>query len=466
MKKIFVLFIVCFTLVANTISITQAKPLEPLNMSNVIEDQIVRTDFFDICEAYEISQNELEHMTTMNILDKVLDFPYLGLFLYAYDNVEIGLIAMKEQYSVYKVLSERDDLQLALYSKYNELSEQRENPFISQQMINELDENLLVISILQDQNYSGFSTFAVQEVPFDINYSFAKNTYTPRNSAVALHAAERNLNNTEQSLISEAIETLPYSITMLSLPSSKYNCHSYAWITDNDRTYYWMNDPTKFMTDGSYVLESSPSIGSRVYYQPVNVNGMLFGNHSALVTQSASNVGDFVVQSKWGKWGLYEHKIKDCNYYYNNNYVKFYDTPIRIGIKAFQRYINANLPSQYLGTPLVIDGNFGPASNLAAVKLLQYWLNRTYNAGLTIDGGFGNLTYNACVTLAQGDSGMGVYILQGLLYGNGYNPNGFDGSFGVNGGTGCLNAVKAFQSANGLTVDGRAGKNTFRALCT
>ena len=52
-----------------------------------------------------------------------------------------------------------------------------------------------------------------------------------------------------------------------------------------------------------------------------------------------------------------------------------------------------------------------------------------------------------------------------MLYGNGYNPNGFDGSFGVNGGTGCLNAVKDFQRDNGLTVDGRAVKNTFRELC-
>lgn len=164
----------------------------------------------------------------------------------------------------------------------------------------------------------------------------------------------------------------------------------------------------------------------------------------------------------------YSNEASDSYYYSNGtiNNVRFYDTPIRIGIKAFQRYINSNLPSQYLGTALVIDGNFGPASKVASIKLLQYWLNQTYNAGLTIDGSFGNKTYNACVTLAQGDSGMGVYILQGLLYAKGYNPKGFDGSFGVNGGTGCLNAVKSFQSANNLTVDGRAGRNTFRALCS
>lgn len=160
-------------------------------------------------------------------------------------------------------------------------------------------------------------------------------------------------------------------------------------------------------------------------------------------------------------------------YDYYNRYVTFknysmYQTSNSItveNVKAFQRYINANLPAQYLGTALTVDGSFGPASKTAAIKLIQYWLNTTYNAGLTIDGSFGPATVNAFRSVVYGNQGMGVYILQGLLYAKGYNPKGFDGSFGVNGGKGCLYAVKYFQSDNNLSVDGRAGGTTFYTLC-
>ena len=89
------------------------------------------------------------------------------------------------------------------------------------------------------------------------------------------------------------------------------------------------------------------------------------------------------------------------------------------GVKAFQRYINQNLPAQYLGTPLAVDGGCGPATKTATIKLLQYWLNTEYNEKLEIDGGFGPLTRDALsgVTLYPGQSsGMGVYLLQGVLY--------------------------------------------------
>jgi peptidoglycan hydrolase-like protein with peptidoglycan-binding domain len=53
-----------------------------------------------------------------------------------------------------------------------------------------------------------------------------------------------------------------------------------------------------------------------------------------------------------------------------------------------------------------------------------------------------------------------VYVLQGLLYAAGYDPGGLDGTFGTN----TLAAVKKFQAAKGLTVDGEAGADTFGAL--
>lgn len=63
-------------------------------------------------------------------------------------------------------------------------------------------------------------------------------------------------------------------------------------------------------------------------------------------------------------------------------------------------------------------------------------------------------------TLRKGDKGTQVKVLQWLLNENGYNAGAVDGIFG----SGTQAAVKAFQKAKGLAVDGVVGKNTWTKL--
>lgn len=63
-------------------------------------------------------------------------------------------------------------------------------------------------------------------------------------------------------------------------------------------------------------------------------------------------------------------------------------------------------------------------------------------------------------TLRNGNSGTQVKVLQWLLNEGGYNAGTADGIFGGN----TLKAVKAYQKAKGLTVDGIVGKNTWAKL--
>lgn len=62
--------------------------------------------------------------------------------------------------------------------------------------------------------------------------------------------------------------------------------------------------------------------------------------------------------------------------------------------------------------------------------------------------------------LKIGSSGPEVQALQQRLKDLGFDPNGIDGSFG----RGTETAVRAFQKANGLGVDGKVGPNTLAAL--
>ena len=120
----------------------------------------------------------------------------------------------------------------------------------------------------------------------------------------------------------------------------------------------------------------------------------------------------------------------------------------------------------------VPDGVFGEETRSALIEFQQ-------NNGLTADGNAGAATLkklagsckaatrvtptpapSGIVTLREGDSGENVYILQARLFELGYYSGRIDGRYTAE----TTDAVKAFQRANGLAVDGIAGRGTQRAL--
>lgn len=123
-------------------------------------------------------------------------------------------------------------------------------------------------------------------------------------------------------------------------------------------------------------------------------------------------------------------------------------------IKNIQRTLN-----ERYGAGLNVDGIWGPASRKALIRAYQIELDLTYGAGLATDGIWGPKTEAAVRNVRQGDRGNIVWLLQAALYVKGYRTTP-DGIFGNNTAT----QLKAFQTANGLTADGIAGKNTWSKL--
>jgi len=113
--------------------------------------------------------------------------------------------------------------------------------------------------------------------------------------------------------------------------------------------------------------------------------------------------------------------------------------------------------------PHPIDGISGPWTQGAV---------RTFQAqhGLTVDGIAGPRTRAELGRRGKprlgkrvmhvGQRGWDVAALQFLLHGRGFEPGGFDGGFGPN----TRDAVRRFQSAAQIGVDGVAGPMTIRAL--
>lgn len=109
-----------------------------------------------------------------------------------------------------------------------------------------------------------------------------------------------------------------------------------------------------------------------------------------------------------------------------------------------------------------VDGSYG-AGTTAAVKTFQQLSN------LTVDGVAGPATQRALYgtsssisysSLKEGDNGTAVTNLQYTLYELGYYDGTVDGVFGSS----TADAVRAFQTRNGLTVDGKAGSKTLEKM--
>jgi RHS repeat-associated protein len=126
---------------------------------------------------------------------------------------------------------------------------------------------------------------------------------------------------------------------------------------------------------------------------------------------------------------------------------------------------------------LVEDGIFGPKTEGAVISFQKL-------AGIAVDGVAGKQTYSSLLTygkssggsgsssgnekienwmgqlLRRGDSGPMVRDLQEMLTKAGYSPGTIDGVFGDN----TYNAVRRFQEAKNLKVDGLAGRQTYSSL--
>jgi peptidoglycan hydrolase-like protein with peptidoglycan-binding domain len=111
-----------------------------------------------------------------------------------------------------------------------------------------------------------------------------------------------------------------------------------------------------------------------------------------------------------------------------------------------------------------IDGDFGAGTTNAVLKFQKA-------NGLVPDGIVGSSSWaklragilipsQGLPTLLPGSKGAAVSQAQQLLKDKGYYQGRIDGDFGV----GTRDAIAAFQRANGLTIDGKVGEQTWKKL--
>ena len=128
---------------------------------------------------------------------------------------------------------------------------------------------------------------------------------------------------------------------LIGLPTTQYNCHSYAWYSQNSETnHYWMPYPTEYYLDYSYYEVYAPQVGDIICYfdnngTPNNTaddenlhSGIVESINDVQVNNICGNSSLVNVISKWGAHGLFSHRGDYCPYTSTFNgdadYVKYY----------------------------------------------------------------------------------------------------------------------------------------------
>lgn len=122
----------------------------------------------------------------------------------------------------------------------------------------------------------------------------------------------------------------------ISNASYKYSSHSYTFYSQRvDLNHYWIPNPSLYINDGSYIEVSYTNVQPRdriVYYNSNNEivhSGVVRGTTGQTPNGVCGYANTVWVQSKWGYYGLYEHRGDQCPYTSlisggTATYVKFY----------------------------------------------------------------------------------------------------------------------------------------------
>lgn len=132
---------------------------------------------------------------------------------------------------------------------------------------------------------------------------------TPRGTRVSSAIDKSGIslyNSIQKDLYHYQIQQSYPGVTLVSHANPRYNCHTYAWHSTSTSNVYWIDNPSIYMSDGSYSKRASPAVGNKVYYNN--------GTHSAIVYSVGSGTTSLVYISKFGSNGVYRSAASDTPY--------------------------------------------------------------------------------------------------------------------------------------------------------
>jgi len=291
-------------------------------------------------EACQIPEDVLNSMTTEALALTVVDYPYLS-DIFVFNNPQEGLEYIRMNFNGLDTLLKRKDGAQTLLKMYKKTKAKHqvdkddykafierlkiESLLIRKEMKNQIkderiDTDEVYQSMIMGAAYSVGSGYSKDGAKYS-----PKTITTPNGSEVSAFSVLifDAFSYTDLQAYKDNIESRYPSTTFISDATQNYNCHSYAWYSQNSSTNkIWLNDPSMFWQDGSYEMTIRPTVSNRVYYYTDHsaiVKGTLYYPGSTNVDPTKINV-----ISKWGHECLIEHTIDASPYYFPSVGLRYY----------------------------------------------------------------------------------------------------------------------------------------------
>lgn len=228
--------------------------------------------------------------------DSILYDKYISLYKGPYEkNVDVEIYKIELLLRIPELCDNLSKLQIELFNNYS-------NPYVSSDIsLRTTDSNII---------YTPNGTPVKYVTTFDCILT--------EEEKAEHHDEVKNLYNlTDDDLI--------YDATL------KFNCHSYAWYSQNLANSIWLNHPDSYINDYSYEETDLAQenyilcyIARGIHYKDSVIIPEYgeYVSHSALITNvglgfdinDISSLSELEVKSKWGDYGLYNHTADNCPY--------------------------------------------------------------------------------------------------------------------------------------------------------
>lgn len=296
----------------------------------------------DMIAATQVPEEILHKMTTSALIKTMLYNPFILGFQYSNDSF-YAFEMLEKNFNVFEELQTRVDYKEELIKLYGDVELATSDELANSQVVDrfldtfnlevliayELSKNDAAVQIYAQDNeisdietihnqkqevrsqeedvYSthtdGFVWFSANsngQLTNDSEISILATTtatvLTPKQTKVTVKKYDE-LTNAEITAINSRTDRSYPNATRTYTATKRFNCHSYAWYSQSTSTNkYWMDNPSAYWTDGSYV-SSSAAAGRKVRY--------MSGQHSAIMYRYTS--GEIYYVSKWGQAGVYKH---------------------------------------------------------------------------------------------------------------------------------------------------------------
>ena len=241
-------------------------------------------------QACAVDESLMCSMTTQALLETVINYP-LFANIYAFNSIEDGLASVSSYFQGIELLLQRKDLDSCIQYAL------QTSPYAASTQDDILRDSYL--HILKDYKNGALrspkiSTPGGSTLEVYYNLTWADHGFT-KSQAQAAH--------------NRYLAIYPNNVEVSGI-SPSYNCHSYAWYNASANNC-WINDPTPYMSDGSYTKQAGAAKGYKAAW-PGTSSSPSVPAHSAIVHSTSSGKIKYI--SKWGVLGVFIHSAADCPY--------------------------------------------------------------------------------------------------------------------------------------------------------